>query len=245
MTTRRAPIDDLAGNRRVELDPSTSRYLGRVLRLAEGDSFVAFDPRSAVEADARIVATKRGALVVEIGDLRSADVVASRGITLVQALAKGDKCDAIVRDATELGATRIVFVATERSVVELTAKRAIERVARWERIAHEAARQSLRGDAPSIAISTWKDAMRASREDASFVLHPLANVSSSASLRSALSDPKRAVAFAVGPEGGLTVEEVETAEKQAWIAISLGPVILRTETVAMAVLGAARVLCPG
>lgn len=242
MTKRRAPIDDLAGNRRALLDASTSRYLGRVLRLEEGDSFVAFDPRSAVEADARVVGMTGGALLVEIGDLRSANVVAPRRITLVQALAKGEKCDAIVRDATELGATHIVFVTTERSIVDLPADRVKDRIARWERIAYEAARQSLRGDAPWITTSTWSEAMHTNASDASFVLHPEADASASEPFRLALSDAKRTLAFAVGPEGGLTAEELETAEKQGWNAISLGPIVLRTETVAAALLGAARIM---
>ena len=242
MITRRAPVGDLAGNRRVTLDASTSRYLGRVLRLAEGDAFVAFDPRAAVEADARVVGSSRGALVVEIGDLRSANVTAPRRITLVQSLAKGEKCDAIVRDATELGATSIVFAATARTVVDLKPSRATERLARWERIALEAARQCLRGDVPTIATSTWADSMRANASDACFVLHPDARANSAAALRSALADPDRGLAFAVGPEGGLSSEELEIAEKEGWTAISLGPIVLRTETVAATLLGAARVL---
>lgn len=242
MITRRAPVGDLAGNRRVTLDASTSRYLGRVLRLVEGDAFIAFDPRAAVEADARIVGTNRGALVVEIGDLRSANVTAPRRITLVQALAKGEKCDAIVRDATELGATSIVFAATARTIVELKPPRAKERLARWERIALEAARQCLRGDVPTIATATWADSMRANASDACFVLHPEVRANSAAMLRSALADRERGLGFAVGPEGGLSSEELEIAEKEGWEAVSLGPIVLRTETVAAALMGAARVL---
>ncbi|MEZ4293526.1 MAG: RsmE family RNA methyltransferase [Polyangiaceae bacterium] len=69
-------------------------------------------------------------------------------MTLVQAVGKGDKMDAIVRDATELGATRVVPVVAERSVVR--AEDVASRAARWRRIAIEAARQCGRGDAPRV-----------------------------------------------------------------------------------------------
>lgn len=243
MTTRRAPLADLAAGTRT-LDAGPSRYLHRVLRLVANDAFVAFDPKAAVEADARIVRVESGAVVVEIGTPRPAAVTAPRQITWLQGLAKGDKCDAIVRDATELGAASIVLVETERSVVRLDDARATARIARWERIANEAARQSLRGDAPSISTAAWSDAMTSLPPDTTrIVLHPRATqtLASIAGERAhtLLASP---TAFAVGAEGGLTDSELEIALKNGWIAASIGPVVLRTETMAAAVLGALHVL---
>ncbi|HEX7666196.1 MAG TPA: 16S rRNA (uracil(1498)-N(3))-methyltransferase [Polyangiaceae bacterium] len=239
---RRAPIEGLATGERT-LDAEAARYLARVLRLEAGDAFVAFDPKTAKEADARIVSIDHGIVTVAVGEVRSARVVAPREATVIQGLAKGEKCDAIVRDATELGATRIVFAETARSVVKLEGDRARERLLRWEKIAAEAARQSLRGDAPVIALASWSEAVATANADAArFVLDPAATTPAGAPLLDAALDVERAVTIAVGPEGGLTDEELETAEKAGFQRVSLGPIVLRTETVTAAMLGALRVL---
>ncbi|HEY8089170.1 MAG TPA: RsmE family RNA methyltransferase [Polyangiaceae bacterium] len=237
----RAPIPDLApGERRLE--GALAHYLGRVLRLQAGDAFVAFDPATAREADAVTVWTDHDAVTVRFGPLRESTARATRGITFVQGLAKGDKCDAVVRDATELGATRIVVATTRRSVVRLDAARAQERQARWARIAQEAARQCGRSDAPLVdAPCPWTEALASVPGDASrFCLweratDPLAPPLFEALMRAA------PLAFACGPEGGLEDREVDEARARGWLVVSLGPLALRTETVAAAVLGAVRV----
>ena len=88
---------------------------------------------------------ERGAVVARVGALRDAKVTAERKVTWIQGLAKGDKMDGIVRDATELGATRLVPAVTAFSVVKLDDARGAARTLRWERIAREAARQCGRG----------------------------------------------------------------------------------------------------
>ncbi|MEO8878755.1 MAG: 16S rRNA (uracil(1498)-N(3))-methyltransferase [Polyangiaceae bacterium] len=241
MTVRRAPVQRLASGE-TALDAATSRYLARVLRLDIDEVFVAFDPRAGREADARIVRIEDGVVVANMGALREAKIVAARSVTLVQGLAKGEKCDAIVRDATELGATEIIFVATERSVVQLDGARAIERVKRWSKIASEAARQSGRGEAPAISISSWSETIEAESHEAKrFVLDPHANAPL-APLMLELCETDHAVVFAVGPEGGFAPSELEMAEKQAWKRVRFGRTTLRTETATAAFLGALRAL---
>jgi 16S rRNA (uracil1498-N3)-methyltransferase len=240
MIKRRAPLEKLASGELV-LDAATSRYLGRVLRLTPGDDFIAFDSKRALEADAKIIAIDRGVVTIRVSSPRAAEVVADRNVTLIQGLAKGEKCDAIVRDATELGITKIIFADTERSVVRLTAARAAERSQRWKKIADEAARQCGRGDAPTIAIASWNESIDTpSPSDARFVLDPHAHLPLAPHLLEAARERDRGVAFAIGAEGGLTTEEVETAEKHGFRAVSFGNTILRTETMAAALLGAWR-----
>jgi 16S rRNA (uracil1498-N3)-methyltransferase len=239
----RAPIPGLAqGEQRLE--GAVAHYLARVLRLQAGDAFVAFDPATAREADATTVWTDSDAdaITVRFGPLREGIAVAARGLTWIQGLAKGDKCDAVVRDATELGATRIVVAATKRSVVKLDPARAAERQARWARIAQEAARQCGRSDVPLVvASSPWSEAIASVPADAArFCLWERATAPLGPALLEALS--RRApLAFACGPEGGLEDREVDEAVAAGWSVASLGPLTLRTETVAAAVLGAVRV----
>ena len=165
-----------------------------------------------------------------------------QALAWIQGLAKGHKCDEIVRDLTELGATRIIVVPTARRVVRLDATRNSERQARWGRIAQEAARQCGRSDPPTVETPTrWTDALtRVPGDAARFCLweeaaEPLAPALLEGIARGA------ALAFACGPEGGLEATEAEQARAAGWHLASLGAFTLRTETVAAAVLGAVRV----
>lgn len=220
----RVPMNDLAAGER-ELDAEQARYVVRVHRLRAGDAFVAFDPKRAIEADGEVLSRDR----VRLGEPRPAASTATRRVTWIHGCPKGDKADAIVRDATELGATRIVFVHTARIVAKLPASR----VSRWERIAREAARQCGRADAPEIALDTsWKSALDTDATTR-VCLDPRGS-----SLRDVLARAKGSVAFAVGPEGGLTDGEIETAEARGFVTCKLGAFVMRTETVPAAVLGA-------
>jgi 16S rRNA (uracil1498-N3)-methyltransferase len=217
-------------------------YIARVLRLRAGDAFVAFDPATGGEADAQVVRAEADSLVVRFGPPRAAKAGIERALTFIQGLAKGDKCDAIVRDATELGATRVVVAVTKRSVVRLDAERAVARQTRWARIAEDAARQCGRARPPVIdRPTTWEAALDSiPAEAARFCLYEGATLPIGPALFEALAGGAE-LAFACGPEGGLEAAEVDAAVTRGWSICSLGPFALRTETVAAAVLGAVRV----
>lgn len=239
----RTPVAKLAAGART-LSPETSHHLCRVLRLREGDRFVAFDPEARTEAEATIAEASGEAARVTIGEVRAANVVATAPVVLVYGLAKGDKVDAVVRDATELGATRIVIARTTRAVAKVDAERAGPKLERWRRIAEQAARQCGRADPPVIdGVLDWLDALEsaAGETGARFCLWENATEPLGPLLTSAVGTGA-AMAFAVGPEGGLTQEEVEEARVIGFAPVSLGRFVLRTETVAAAVLGAVRIL---
>jgi len=222
------------------LDEDASRYVARVHRKRLGDRIVLFDPDRALEVDAEIVAMDRTSVSVVASDPRPASLVPMRRVTLLQATCKSDKLDAIVRDATELGASRVVPVIAERSVV----RPADGRAARWRRIAVEAARQCGRGDAPAIASPMeLVEAVQlfASGEGvAGFCLDPSADALLGPSLRQLPQDIE--LAFVVGPEGGLSSAEIDACASAGLARVSLGPLTLRAETVCAAVLGAVMML---
>jgi 16S rRNA (uracil1498-N3)-methyltransferase len=113
--------------------------------------------------------------------------------------------------------------------------RAPSRVARWRKIAEEATRQCGRGDTPEVLdVTRFADALDV-QGGLRIVLHPPAEASVGALLRAAA--PRDDLAFCVGPEGGFTEDERSLAEARGWAIASLGPRVLRTETVAAAVLG--------
>lgn len=241
----RAPISGLAEGERA-LSPDASRYLVRVLRLFPGARFVAFDPDARTEADATLLDVTPNGARVDIASVRPARVVATSRLALVYALAKGDKIDSVVRDATELGATDVILARTERSVVKLEDSkkdRLGSKLDRWKRIAEQAARQCGRADPPTIeGPYAFSDALdRAADCEARFCLDPRGKESLGAALAPAASRGA-SMAFAIGPEGGFSADEIAIAIAKGYAISSLGPFILRTETVAAAVLGAARVL---
>ncbi len=245
-TQARAPIAALVEGD-VKLEGGLAHHLARVLRLTAGDALVAFDPTTGREAYATILRADRdGEVVLRVGPLRDGAKSVEREIVVIQGLAKGDKCDAVVRDATELGATRIIVAATERSVVRLDAERASSRQARWMRIAEQAARQSGRATAPVVDDPcTWKEALGARRrrcparfclweratEAARTAAHGGAHDGRSARVRDRLGRGLTERGGAPSPNRG----EVERSLRSArWCC--------RTETVAASVLGAVLVL---
>jgi 16S rRNA (uracil1498-N3)-methyltransferase len=239
----RAPIVQLASGPQ-KLSREASHYLCRVLRLTTGDSFVAFDPETGVEADATIDEGSGEAAHVSIGHIRAGDVIAKLPIALVYGLAKGDKVDVVVRDATELGATRIVIARTSRAVAKVDDDRATTKVERWRRIAEQAARQCGRADAPAVeGVLAWRAALEAAAKGAHarYCLWENATEPLASTLLDRLRE-RTSLAFAIGPEGGLSEGEVEEARLLGFAAVSLGHFVLRTETVAAAVLGAVRIL---
>ena len=238
----RVPLSPVAAGT-TWIDGDTGHYIARVHRLGPGDRLVVFDPETAREADAEVVAVDRASVQIAIAEPREAERTARRSVTLIQATGKGDKVDAVVRDATELGATRIVPVIAERSIARPAAESA--RVTRWRRIAVEAARQSGRGDVPTVDAPLLLTAALAllsphATAAAGFCMHPRATASFGPRL--VALEATRAIVILVGPEGGLSDRELEAAAEAGFDAVTIGRLVLRTETVCAAALGAVAAL---
>jgi 16S rRNA (uracil1498-N3)-methyltransferase len=208
--------------------PEEAAHHLSVLRLQKGAAFVAFDPEAGTEAAATLLTSKTARV-----DLVRALPERPR-IFWVHGLPKGDKPEQIVQDATELGVTSICFAVCERSVPKLN----VEKVKRWQKISVEAARQCGRAKASEVRIErNFADALlwahaNAGAESARFCFHPIAD------RRFERSAAVGTLVFAAGPEGGLTERELAQAQKEGFRICSLGDLVLRTETVPAAVLGA-------
>ncbi len=227
----RVPVPTLTEGR-LELDAATSRYVARVHRLEAGATISLFS--AGFEASATITRACADAVEVDVGPRRAA--APPRDVTLVQALGKADKFDAVVRDATELGATRVVPVMTARTIPRL-GDRADARLARWRAIALDATRQCGRASAPEICALEPLSTALARHAAVRVMLTPGAPSPLAPLL---LGDAS--LLIAVGPEGGFTPEELTDAGARGVTLARLGATVLRTETVAAAALGAALVL---
>ena len=230
----RVPLEDLRPGVRLLTGP-VARYIGRVHRLRPGDGLLLFDPVMGVEAGARVGAGDARGVYCEVGEVHQSGYRA-HPITLLQGLAKAEKPDAVIRDATALGVASIVFIETERTVARVSAERSAARHERWKRIAVEAARQSGRGNLPSVrGPLPITGALTSAREDQRIVLLPGAPP-----LLEQLRQwqPEQSIALLIGPEGGLSSSEARLAEDARFSPASLGSTTLRTELAGVAALGA-------
>lgn len=223
--------------RSVELGENHIRYIRNVLRLGKGDTLILFSGKG-VEYGAVIRAVTRDAVTVDIidrKDIRDGGIA----ITLAQALPKGPKMDAIIQKATELGASRIIPFDSSRSIPKLTGDKARARTARWQKIALEACRQCGRGDIPEVAeIQAFHEVLDMPGEkDLKLIFweeesgRGIRDV-----LRSGASNKAQGFFVIVGPEGGFSNGEVETAVKKGYLSVSLGRRVLKVETASTAIL---------
>ena len=217
---------------RVTFDAAESRHLARVLRLRPGDTIVATDGAGhdyTVRLD-DVGVRVRGTVV---GETRGA-AESPLAITLVQGVPKGDKMEAIVRAATELGVASVQPALTARTVVRLSGTAASARAARWQRVAREATKQCGRAVAPVVAgpapLAACLDLAR--DNELALCLWERGGAPLAAALPRA---PVRRIAVLIGPEGGLDAAEVDAAREAGWRVVSLGARILRTETAGPAV----------
>ncbi|MFZ5826622.1 MAG: 16S rRNA (uracil(1498)-N(3))-methyltransferase [Bacillota bacterium] len=224
-------VDQVAGGR-VLLSKEDSHHLLRVMRAEVGVPFTVLSGGMAYDCVLDAVEDGRAVGRVERNEPASGEPPVR--ITLFQGLAKGEKMETVIQHGTEIGISEFVPVATARSVVKLDPKKAGERVERWQRIAREAAEQSRRGAVPKVApLLTWKQAVgRCGEFD--LVLVPWEE--GGEGLRKVLAQrpEARTIALFIGPEGGLSPDEVALARELGAIAVTLGPRILRTETAPLA-----------
>jgi 16S rRNA (uracil1498-N3)-methyltransferase len=218
----------LLDHERVTLDRIASRHLVKVLRLQAGAEVCVFDG-CGTEIEGRIVRASAAGVEVALG-ARHRVALPLASITLLQSVPRGDRMDFIVQKTTELGVTRIIPVLSARGMV----KPPPGKTRRWRTIAQEAARQSGRADVPEVAEVTALDVALAGAAAAGGTLLVLWEEERSLPLRRTFAQaPPLPVTLLVGPEGGFSQEEIESARAQGFRTVGLGPRILRVETAAL------------
>jgi 16S rRNA (uracil1498-N3)-methyltransferase len=212
------------------LTPPQQHYLKRVLRLGEGEQFIAMDGLGKWWL-AKI--TGEHAKVLEPLIVETELPVA---ITLMMALPKGSGFDEVVRSCTELGVACIAPVLSDRTLLNPSP----QKLERWRRIAAEAAEQSERAFVPTILEPvTFKDAVTNSTATHRYICEARGEYSH---LQSVITKIAGDVVIATGPEGGWTDREIEEAIAAEFQPVSLGRRILRAVTapiVALSLISAA------
>ncbi len=215
------------------------RHAATVRRLRVGEQLMLTDGHGN-GAPATVLEVGRSELTVDVGAPQHTAEPGLR-VTLVQALPKGERGELAVDLATEAGVDRIVPWAAQRCVARWkTPEQRSKGTERWRAAAREAAKQSRRPHVPEVAdLASTEDVGRlVGRSAAALVLHDAA----ASSLRAAPIPAEGDVVLIVGPEGGLTEEELTVFTAAGGVQVRLGPQVLRTSTAAAVALGALGVL---
>lgn len=241
----------LAPGEKINVGGAAANHIARVLRLRTGDALTLFNGNGA-EYGASIVEFRKDSVLVTVADERQVDRESPLILTLAQGISRGERMDWILQKATELGVSRIVPVFTERSVVRLDAKQAERKLQHWRAIAIAACEQCGRNKVPDLTlpvdIHEFLAGARASHVGAvggvgasagagpgvtpmHLLLSPTAELGIGDFAHTATS-----VTVLIGPEGGLTEVEQESALRAGFTPVRMGPRILRTETAAIAAL---------
>lgn len=224
--------------------PGSAAKHVQVLRLQPGDTVTLFDGAGA-DWPAQITRMGRSEVEVRLGDPVAVDRELPLPVRLLVAMPANDRMDWLVEKATELGASAIVPLHAQRSVLRLHGERAQRKLAHWQAVAAAAAEQCGRACLTRIeALRTVDEAIGSPPDGAVRLvlsLHgearPFAEL-----LREALL-ARAPLHLLSGPEGGLTPQEEAEAIARGWQPVSLGPRVLRADTAPLAALAAVAAVC--
>jgi 16S rRNA (uracil1498-N3)-methyltransferase len=160
-----------------------------------------------------------------------------RPVTVGQAILKGHRMDWALQKSAELGATRIIPLVTDRTIVRPRRERITAQLRRWQSILHEAAQQSGRSDEPELAAPcNLRECLNATPPSTVRLILSEAESDERLSRLVAALPPDQPILLLVGPEGGFGPDELAEAVAHGARPVSLGPLILRSETAALAAL---------
>lgn len=221
------------------VDGDEGFHAATVRRLRIGERIVLGDGAGEL-ADCEITGTGKRELAATVLTRRSA-ARPQPAVTVVQAIPKSERSELAIELATEAGADGFVAWQASRCVARWDGPRADKGLRRWNAVARSAARQSRRAFIPDVdGVASTAELLKRTAAGPMLVLHEAA----SAPLAGVDLAFASAVTLVVGPEGGLTDDEVDALTGAGAHAVRLGPTVLRTSTAAAVALGALGVLTP-
>jgi 16S rRNA (uracil1498-N3)-methyltransferase len=229
--------DALENKTTCELGADNLKYLKQVMRLKQGDKINIFDGYGC-EFEAVIKGFSTKTVFIELGKIIPTAIKEIR-ITLAQAIPKAGKMDAIVKSAAELGADVIIPFDATRSVGRIADEKSSFKVARWQKIAGEAARSSHSSHIAKVSkVSSFANMIALASGDSLRLI--FWEEESQKTIKDILQDETitaiKDFFIVIGPEGGFSRDEVIMAKESGFTSVSLGKQILKVETAAAAII---------
>lgn len=220
----------------IVFDADLAHHMGKVLRLAPGEQVTVCTGDSMVYV-AELETFSKDSVTARIVETLENQKETDVEIVLYQGMPKGDKLELIIQKCTELGVSAVIPVETGRSIVHLDSKKAEKKIERWQKIAHEASQQSKRVQVPEVGpYLSWKQCLAQLKDDdgLTIIFWEDEQTQSLKALLKAQPQKPAKINLIVGPEGGLSEDEVRQLREIGAVSASLGKRILRTETAGMA-----------
>lgn len=230
---------DQIGPDEIHIEGGDVNHIRNVLRMVPGEQISISDKDSGREYFCEIAELGTECVTARILSSKEADTELPSRICLFQGLPKSDKMELIIQKAVELGVYEIVPVATKRAVVKLDKKKEESKIKRWNAISESAAKQSKRTIIPEVKpVMTFGEALQYAAAQYEKKVIPYEHAEGIESTRSIFGSivPGDSVAVFIGPEGGFEESEIQKAQENGTMPITLGKRILRTETAGLAVL---------
>lgn len=220
----------LSSGQSLILEEDPSRHIAKVLRMQAGRELVLFNGEGG-EYRATIAEVGKKRVTVNLGEHSTVERESPLQIDLAIGISRGERFDWVLQKATELGVTRILPLLTERTEVKLNGDRLQKKLHHWRQIAVSACEQCQRNRLPQIAEPLRLTGWLAAQEEGDGRANPLKLVLHHRS-NQGLNEyqPPQAVTLLIGPEGGLSDEEIQLALNSGFQALTLGPRVFRTET---------------
>lgn len=220
----------------VALQEDAAGHIGRVLRMKEGQEVLLFDG-SGAQFPAEISEVSKKQVLVKVTQREENSSESPLDLHLGQVISRGEKMEFTIQKSVELGVNTITPLISERCGVKLDEKRFEKKLAQWQKIAISACEQCGRNIIPEIRPIMSLEAWCAEEYDGlKLNLHPRAKYSINT-----LPAPVSKVRLLIGPEGGLSAEEIDMTQTYHFEETLLGPRVLRTETAALTAITALQV----
>lgn len=228
--------ENIIENRTIIIDKDVN-HIKKVLRMKQGDTLQICNQETGQNYKCSITKLDEDKIECEIQSKLASEAEPNLSLTIMQGLPKADKMELIIQKAVELGVTNIIPVKMENCVVKLDNKEAGKKQKRWQTIAEVAAKQCKRDKIPEIENVTNLLQIEKQIPDYDMVLVAYEK-EEQVHLKEKIEELKQKekaklkIAVLIGPEGGISPQEIAILERAKAQTISLGKRILRTETVA-------------
>ncbi|NMP25514.1 16S rRNA (uracil(1498)-N(3))-methyltransferase [Rahnella sp. SAP-1] len=228
--------EPLHANSEIQLSEDAANHVGRVLRMQPGQQIQLFDGSNQI-FNASLARVDKKGVAAQLAEGQLANNESPLNLHLGQVISRGEKMEFTIQKSIELGVNTITPLFSERCGVKLDGERLAKKLQQWQKIAIAACEQCGRNRLPEIRAAMPLEQWCAEKDNSlKLNLHPRASHSINT-----LPLPVEHVRLLIGPEGGLSAEEIAMTTGYGFTDILLGPRVLRTETTALTAITALQV----